>query len=63
MTPMAALKAATLDGARYLGMEAELGSIEVGKLADFVVLKDDPRVDIHNSTHIDRVIHNGSVWR
>ncbi len=43
MTPLEALRAATLDGARYLGLDRELGSIEVGKLADLVVLKEPTR--------------------
>ena len=62
MSPMEALRAATLDGARYLGMEAELGSIKAGKLADLILLTGDPRADIHHSVDISKVIANGVVW-
>lgn len=61
MTPHDALRAATLGGATYLGMEDVLGSVEVGKLADLVVLSADPLADIRNSTAIDYVIANGAV--
>ncbi len=62
MTPIEALFAATHNGARHLGLDAQLGSLEVGKLADFVVLTDDPTVDIHNSTHIELVVRGGQPW-
>lgn len=62
MSPAEALRAATIDGARYLGLEAELGSVEEGKRADLVVLDADPREDIRNSLKIHAVIHNGA-WR
>ncbi len=62
MSPAEALRAATLDGARYLGLDALLGSVEEGKLADLVVLDADPREDIRNSLSIHAVLHNG-VWR
>ena len=61
MEPWQALRAATWNGARYLGLEGELGSVEAGKLADLVVLDADPLEDIRNSTAIDVVIANGVV--
>ena len=62
MTPMEALRAATINGATYIGMDRELGTIEAGKFADMVMLDADPRDDIHNSTRIAFVIKNGGIW-
>ncbi len=61
MTPMEALHAATLQGARYLGLESQLGTVEAGKLADLVVLDADPRDDIHHSTDIAFTVKNGEI--
>ncbi len=63
MSPMEALAAGTIQGARYLGLDTELGSIETGKLADFIVLNADPREDIRNTVQIDHVVHDGRIWR
>ncbi|MBS0197474.1 MAG: PD40 domain-containing protein [Planctomycetes bacterium] len=62
MTPMEALRAATLDGAFYLGLDKDLGSIEAGKLADMVVLDQNPLTDIHNSQAIRYTVANGRVY-
>jgi imidazolonepropionase-like amidohydrolase len=62
MTPMEALRSATLSGADKIGFAADLGSIEVGKLADLVVLDENPLQDIHASTQIHWVIKNGVVY-
>ncbi len=62
MTPLEALRSATLNGAAYLGMEAELGSIEVGKLADFVVLERNPLDDIANTDSVRQVVKNGVLY-
>ncbi|MEC8194341.1 MAG: amidohydrolase family protein [Myxococcota bacterium] len=61
MTPMEALQAATINGARYLGVDAHVGSIRPGKLADLVILDRDPRKDIRHSTSIHTVIKNGEA--
>ena len=61
MTPHEALRAATIDGARYLGLEGEIGSLEPGKLADMVIVDGDPLKDLHDSVRIWRVLKNGEV--
>ncbi len=62
MTPMEALRASTILAADKLGFAPDLGSIESGKLADFVVLDANPLDDIHNSVRIRWVVKNGEVW-
>ena len=62
MSPMQALHCATLNGAAYLGMDKEIGSLEPGKLADLVVLNDNPLDDIHNSEKIKYVMVNGRLY-
>ena len=53
------LRIATLNGARYLGREGELGSIEPGKLADMVLLEADPPVDVTAFRRIAAVFKEG----
>jgi Tol biopolymer transport system component len=62
MGPMGALEVATLHGAAFLGLERELGSLTVGKLADVIVLTKNPLDDIHNTTSLRYVVKNGTVW-
>jgi imidazolonepropionase-like amidohydrolase/Tol biopolymer transport system component len=61
MSNLEALRAATIDGARYLGMADDIGSIEAGKLADLVVLDRNPLESIRNSESISMVVLNGRV--
>jgi hypothetical protein len=56
-----AIKAATVNNARVLGRENDLGSIDVGKLADMVILTSDPTEDIRNTRAIESVIRGGHV--
>lgn len=46
LTPLEALSAGTLGGARLLGLDAQLGSVEPGKLADLVLTDADPLADV-----------------
>lgn len=62
MTPAEVLRAATIDGARIIGVDQDLGSIEVGKLADMVVLNTNPLDNIRNTVDIDRVLINGRLY-
>lgn len=61
IAPLDAIRMATLNGAVFLGKEDELGTIEVGKLADFVLLDADPSQDIDNAKKIHLVIQGGKV--
>ena len=56
------LRAATLHGAEAIGYAQDLGSIEVGKLADLVILNKDPLQDIRNTTSIRYVMKNGELY-
>jgi imidazolonepropionase-like amidohydrolase len=58
-TPMEALQTATLNPAKFLGMEDRLGTIEKGKLADLVLLDANPLDDIRNTQKIAAVVVNG----
>jgi imidazolonepropionase-like amidohydrolase/Tol biopolymer transport system component len=62
MTPMEALKVATINGARYLGLDADIGSLEIGKLADLVVLDRNPLENIRNTDSVRMVMLNGRLY-
>lgn len=59
LTPMEALQAATVNPARWLGLEKTLGTVEKGKIADLVLLDANPLDDIHNTQQINAVVVNG----
>ena len=59
LAPMEAIRAATINSARVLGVDSEHGSLEAGKTADFVILNANPLADITNSRNIDSVWMNG----
>lgn len=62
MSNLDALKAATINGANYIGAGNDIGSLEVGKLADLIVLSKNPLDDIENTQHIDKVMINGRIY-
>ena len=62
MTPVDALRAGTIEAARSLGMERDVGSLEPGKLADLIVLDADPSQNIRNSNRIARVMLGGRLY-
>jgi imidazolonepropionase-like amidohydrolase/Tol biopolymer transport system component len=62
MTPLEAIRSATLNGARYLGMDKDIGSLEPGKLADLVVIDGDVLADIRQSDRVSHVMLNGRLY-
>jgi imidazolonepropionase-like amidohydrolase len=61
MTPLAAIRAATIDAAASLGRSQELGSITPGKFADLVAIDGDPLTDIERMRHVAGVIKQGQL--
>ena len=59
---MEALRTATILGAEGLGLDGDLGSVEVGKLADLIVLDANPLDDIRNTNTIRYVMKNGRLY-
>ena len=62
MPPVKALEVASLHGARFIGRERDLGSLEVGKLADLLVLNSNPLTDIRNTKDMMYVMKGGVLY-
>jgi imidazolonepropionase-like amidohydrolase len=62
LSPFEALRAATLEPARFLGMLDSLGTIATGKVADLVLLTANPLVDIRNSSRTTMVVSDGRLF-
>ncbi len=57
-----ALRSATLNGAHYLGMDHEIGSLEAGKLADLIVLDKNPLENVRNTNSVHYTMVNGRLF-
>lgn len=62
MTPVEALRSATITPVKFLKMTDSLGTIKTGKLADLVLLEANPLENINNTTKIHTVIANGKLY-
>lgn len=62
MTPLQALRAATIAPARVVSVDDSLGTVDVGKLADLVLLDANPLSDIQNTKRIHAVVANGRLF-
>ncbi len=60
--PWSVLRVATLESARAIGLGSEIGSLEVGKAADLLVLDDNPLDDIRNTNTVRFVMVNGILY-
>ena len=61
-TPWQAIRAATVDGAHYVGLDRDLGSLEKGKLADLVVIDGNPLQEIRDSEKVAYTMLNGRLY-
>ena len=62
LTPVEALRSATLNPAKFLGLDKTLGTIEQGKIADLVLLDANPLEEVRNTQRIIAVISNGRFF-
>jgi Tol biopolymer transport system component/imidazolonepropionase-like amidohydrolase len=63
LAPIEALKVATIEGAYFHGLDQEIGSLEVGKLADLVILNRNPLENIRHTLDIAFVAKGGILYR
>ena len=59
LSPLQVLQMATINGAEFLGKDEDLGTVAVGKMANLVILKENPLESVQNLHSIDAVIING----
>ncbi len=62
MTPLQALATATINPAKKLGLDHQLGSLKAGKLADLIIIDGDPLVDIRQSDRVTHTMVNGRLF-
>lgn len=62
LSPIEALRAATIHAAEFAHMEKDLGTIAIGKIADLMIINGNPLTDINNIREIDGVIFNGQYF-
>jgi imidazolonepropionase-like amidohydrolase/Tol biopolymer transport system component len=62
MSPMEALKTATINPAAYIGADNDIGSLKVGKLADLIILDKNPLDNIQNTESITHTMINGRLY-
>jgi imidazolonepropionase-like amidohydrolase len=63
MTPAAVLQADLLNGAKALGWERQIGSLEAGYLADIVAVPGDPLQDISELQKVSFVMKDGVIYK
>jgi len=63
MKPLDAIKSATINSAKLLGVETDLGSLEIGKIADIVAVKGNPLDDISLLQKTFFVMKNGRIYK
>jgi imidazolonepropionase-like amidohydrolase len=61
-TPMEAIQSATIVPARVMGLDKEVGTVELGKRADLIILDGNPLESIHNIRKVEFVITNGTMY-
>jgi imidazolonepropionase-like amidohydrolase len=62
LTPVEAIQVATLNGATFLGRERDIGSVEVGKSADLVLVRGDPSTRIADLREVELVLKDGVAF-
>lgn len=62
MSNLEALQCATINGAIYLGMDHQIGSLKEGKVADIIVIDGDPLEDIRSTENVELTMVNGRLY-